>query len=153
MNYIKEMRELIGNKPLMLVGTSIIACIDGKVLLQKRADNGLWGYPGGCMEIFETPEESAKREFTEETGYIVKNIKLFGVFAGERRHYTYPNGHEVYITDIVYTCREVEKTNLSFDEEVLEIGWFPIDKLPLELTVTTEDVLERFKEKYYDNTL
>lgn len=33
MNYIKEMRELIGNRPLMLVGTSIIACIDGQVLL------------------------------------------------------------------------------------------------------------------------
>lgn len=94
-----------------------------------------------------------KREFTEETGYIAKTIKLFGVFAGEKRHYTYPNGHEVYITDIVYTCNEVEKSNVPFNEEVLEIVWFPIDQLPLELTVTTEDVLEEFKIKYYDNML
>lgn len=36
---------------------------------------------------------------------------------------------------------------------MLEIGWFPIEKLPLELTVTTEDVLEQFKEKYCGNTL
>lgn len=42
-NYIKEMREMIGNKPLLLVGTSVISIKDNKILLQKRSDSGLWG--------------------------------------------------------------------------------------------------------------
>ena len=74
LNYIKEMRKLIGNKPLLLVGTSVIAVKDEMILLQKRADNGLWGYPGGYLEIGETPEESAKREFYEETGLIAEDF-------------------------------------------------------------------------------
>lgn len=41
MNYIKEMRDIIGNTPLLLVGTSVIAVKDKMILLQKRADIGV----------------------------------------------------------------------------------------------------------------
>ncbi len=37
------MRELIGDRPLLLVGTSVIAIRDDMILLQKRADIGVWG--------------------------------------------------------------------------------------------------------------
>lgn len=144
MNYIKEMRNLIGNKPLMLVGTSVIAVKDGMILLQKRADNGQWGYPGGYMEIGETPEESAKREFKEETGFIAKNLKLYGAFAGENRHYTYPNGHEVYCTDIVYVCYDFIDSGDSHDNEVIEIKWFPFNNLPASLASSVKDIIEKY---------
>lgn len=150
-NYIKEIRKLIGNSPLMLVGTSVIAVRDGKVLLQRRADIGLWSYPGGCMEPGEEPEESAKREFLEETGYIAQELKLYGVFAGEKRHYTYPNGHEVYITDIVYYCSKCIDSGGKHDNEVLEVNWFPLSNLPHELTPTTEDILRKFASEYIVN--
>ena len=152
-NYIKEMRKLIGNRPLLLVGTSVIAVRDGMVLLQRRADNGLWGYPGGCMELGENPEESAKREFKEETGYIAQEIKLYGVFSGERRHYTYPNGHEVYITDVVYYCSDCVNSVDSHDNEVLEVKWFPINELPPDLTSTTEDILRKFTFEYINKKI
>ena len=152
-NYIKEMRKLIGNRPLLLVGTSVIAVRDGMVLLQRRADNGLWGYPGGCMELGENPEESAKREFKEETGYITQEIELYGVFSGERRHYTYPNGHEVYITDVVYYCSDCVNSGDSHDNEVLEVKWFPINELPPDLTPTTEDILKKFASDYINKKM
>ena len=104
--YIKEMRELIGNRPLLLVGTSVIAYRDGMILLQKRADNGEWGYPGGYLELGETVEESAQREFLEETGLIANRLELYGVFSGRDKHIVYPNGHEVYCVDVVFTCRD-----------------------------------------------
>ncbi len=148
MTYIQEMRSIIGNKPLLLVATSIIAVRDEKVLLQQRADNGLWGYPGGYLELGETPEESAKREFLEETGLIAHEIQLYGVFAGEKRHFTYPNGHEVYVTDVVYTCHDFSESGYSHDDEVLEVKWFPLNALPDNLTPSLKDILEKFAAEY-----
>lgn len=148
MGYIMEMRAIIGNKPLMIVGTSVIAYKDGSILLQKRADNGQWGYPGGCMEMGEDTEASAKREFEEETGMIANNLKLYGVFAGERRHYFYPNGHEVYITDVVYTCSDFKESGHTHDDEVLDVKWFSIYDLPENITYTTRDIIEKFVSDY-----
>ena len=151
-NYIREMRKLIGKRTLLLVGTSVIAVRDGKVLLQRRADNGLWSYPGGCMEIDEEPEESAKREFLEETGYIAEELKLYGVFSGKRRHFTYPNGDEVYIVDLVYYCPKCIDSGNGHDHEVLEIGWFPLNDMPQDLAPTTEDILIKFASEYIEKS-
>lgn len=148
MDYIKEMRKLIGNKPLLLVGASVIAIKDEMILLQKRADIGVWGYPGGYMEVGETPEEAARREFNEETGFIANDIKLYGVFAGEKRHYTYPNGHEVYCTDIVYLCYDFKQSESSHDDEVLELRWFSFNDLPDNLGSSTKDIIEKFISEY-----
>ena len=106
MSYIQEMRNLIGNRPLLLVGTSVIVVQDRMILLQKRADTGDWGYPGGYLEPGETPEQSAARELLEETGLVANHLELYGAFGGETRHFTYPNGHEVYVVDVVYICTD-----------------------------------------------
>ena len=147
MDYIKEMRTLIGNRPLLLVTGSVIAIKDDRILLQQRADNGMWAYPGGYMEIGESPEESAKREFHEETGHIANRLKLYGVFAGEKRHFSYPNGHEVYITDVVYTCVDFQETDDGHDEEVLAVKWFRMNALPDNLAEPVKDILQAFVEK------
>ncbi|OKP87763.1 hypothetical protein A3844_10175 [Paenibacillus helianthi] len=49
-------------------------------LLQRRTDNGLWGLPGGSLELGETLPEVAKRELLEETGLIANSLTLFDVF-------------------------------------------------------------------------
>lgn len=144
MNYIQTMRKEIGTRPLLLAATSVIPVRDGKVLLQRRADTGQWGYPGGYLEPGETPEESAKRELLEETGLIAHTLHLFGVFAGEPRHFCYPNGDEVYVVDVVYTCSDFSRSGGTHDDEVLELGWFPFDELPEDLAPPVKDVLERF---------
>jgi 8-oxo-dGTP pyrophosphatase MutT (NUDIX family) len=144
MNYIQEMRSIIGNRPLLLVGTSVIAVKDETILLQRRADTGSWGYPGGYLELGETPEESAKREFHEETGLIANSLDLYGVFAGKNRHFTYPNGHEVYCTDVVYTCYDFLPSGNTHDDEVLEVKWFPFDGLPRDIAPSVRDVIVKY---------
>ncbi len=48
-NYIRYMRKRIGNDPLIIVGAAVIVENErGELLLQKRRDNSLWGYAGGC---------------------------------------------------------------------------------------------------------
>ena len=50
-DYIMGLRKLVGHRPLLQVGVSVIVENErGEVLLQKRADNHCWGYAGGSVE-------------------------------------------------------------------------------------------------------
>ena len=51
MDYIREMRGLIGHRPLIMVGAAALM-LDSqeRLLLLRRADNDCWGLPGGAME-------------------------------------------------------------------------------------------------------
>ena len=53
---------------------------DGKILLQRRADNGKWGLVGGLLELDETYEQAALREIREETGLAVRLTAFLGIF-------------------------------------------------------------------------
>ena len=52
-----------------------------KVLLTKRADNGLWCLPGGGVDPGESVEETVIREVQEETGLTVRVQRLIGVYS------------------------------------------------------------------------
>ena len=86
MDYIMNLRKLVGHKPLMSVGIGCLIFDDkGRVLLQKRSDDNLWGNPGGSMNLGETIYETAKREIYEETGLEIsyKDLELFNIYSGE----------------------------------------------------------------------
>lgn len=145
MGYILELRKIegIGHRPLQMVACAVFLFDEkGNVLLQKRADDFTWCVPGGSMELGETPEEAARREFFEETGLELGNLKLFNVMSGEDSHFTYPNGDEIYAVDINYVCYEYSGTFKKQDEEVLELQFFDIDKLPHNLNKNDRKVIE-----------
>ena len=146
-DYIKALRKNIGHAPILQCGASVILVnIDSEILLQKRLDNGCWGFHGGAVELDEVVEDAAKRELYEETGLIVNSLELFGVFSGSDMHYVYPNGDEVSNVDIVYICRDysgVLKAGLS---EVSELRFFPIDNLPDNISPPQRRPLMEFAE-------
>lgn len=130
-DYIMGLRKLVGHRPLLQVGASVIVeNTAGEVLLQKRADNHCWGYAGGSVELDEVVEDAARRELLEETGLFALELELFGVFSGKDTHYVYPNGDEVSNVDIVYLCRRYEGTLKCQKDEVEELRFFPADALP-----------------------
>lgn len=53
---------------------------NGKLLLIRRADNGLWALPGGLVEVGETLAEAAERELREEAGVLGRATQLLGIF-------------------------------------------------------------------------
>jgi ADP-ribose pyrophosphatase YjhB (NUDIX family) len=65
------------------LGLSVSAIVwrDGEILLMRRADNGLWGLPGGFVEIGESVAAAACREVAEETGWSVELGRLIGVYS------------------------------------------------------------------------
>lgn len=143
--YIKFLRDHVGRAPVLRCGACVIVeNAAGEILLQLRADNHCWGIAGGAVELGESTEEAAKRELFEETGLVADELELFSVFSGENQHYVYPNGDEVYVVDIVYSCRKYHGSLRRQEEEVEELRFFPIDGLPENVSPPQRDSIEEY---------
>lgn len=143
--YIMDLRKLVGHRPILQVGASVIVeDSDGRILLQKRRYNQCWGYAGGSVELDEKVEEAAKRELFEETGLKALSLELFGVFSGEEMHYVYPNGDEVSNVDIVYICRDYRGNLKKQESEVLELSFFSVESIPREISPPNAEPIKQW---------
>ena len=130
-DYIKTMRWYVGHRPIMQVGANVVIVReDGAMLLQRRSDNGLWGYHGGSVELGEDTRDAAKRELFEETALTAEDLELHGVYSGKDTFYRYPNGDEVFNVDILYVCRRWSGEPSPQKGEVEELRWFAPQDLP-----------------------
>jgi ADP-ribose pyrophosphatase YjhB (NUDIX family) len=141
MGYIRELRELVGHRPIIMVGSGVLIVRDDKVLLQRRKDNGLWGIPGGSLEPGESLEEAAIRETYEEVGLVIEKLTLFKVYSGKDQFYTYPNGDQIYDVCVAYLTRNFHGELQADASEVLELAFFPVAALPADLNPLDEQIL------------
>ncbi|WP_438311811.1 NUDIX hydrolase [Sporosarcina sp. FA9] len=141
MNYVKELRKLVGHRPLILPG-SVVLILNNKneLLLQHRAD-GSWGLPGGIMELGESLEETARREVKEETGLDVGNLKLLNVFSGKDYYLKVSNGDELYSVTAVYVTNEANGIIQIDHNESIDVQYFKLDALPKNLTNGTQNFI------------
>lgn len=146
MSYIGDMRKFVGHAPIMAVAAMAILYNEEKgMLLEKRTDTGEWCTPGGAIELGESLEAALIREIKEETNLEFRNPKLFDIKANV--HMVYPNGDEVYYTDVVYEINDFYG-ELKHDGESTELRFFDIDNLPENIMPTQIGYIERFvKEK------
>ncbi|MCX2968500.1 MULTISPECIES: NUDIX hydrolase [Streptomyces] len=127
--FIRELRDAVGHRPLFLSGVTAIVHDDaGRVLLGRRADTGRWAVIGGIVEPGEQPAQTAVREVYEETG--VRCVAERVVLVETREPVRYPNGDVCQFLDITLRCRAVGGRARVNDEESLEVGWFEPDALP-----------------------
>lgn len=147
--YIKDIRKKVGHDPVLQCGASVIVVNgEGEILLQRRRDNGMWGYHGGSVELYEVVEEAAARELFEETGLRANSLELFGVFSGEEMAYTYPNGDVVSNVDIVFICRDYEGKLRAQSDEVSELQFFHISELPKDIFTASIPALKEYLRRY-----
>ena len=103
---------------------------NGRVLLQRRSDNGFWNLPGGGLELGESVAQACIREVLEETGLEVEIVRLIGVYsAPEITTMRYPDGRVIQYVTSLFECR-VTGGKLEFDEESLALDWFDPLELP-----------------------
>jgi 8-oxo-dGTP pyrophosphatase MutT (NUDIX family) len=100
--------------------------VDGRILLQQRADDGKWCLPCGWVEPNETTDQCAVREAKEETGLDVRVIQLVDVFS---RFPSSENGPHAMVA-VVYLC-EVIGGALQKSHEGLDVRYWHIDDVPV----------------------
>jgi ADP-ribose pyrophosphatase YjhB (NUDIX family) len=112
---------------------AIITDDQGRILLQRRSDNGRWGMPGGGVEIGESVAAAIEREVREETGLTVAVERLVGVYSDPKLQVVrYPNGDVVHYISTAFACRIVSGTLQTCDES-LDLRFFPPTELPDDL--------------------
>ena len=127
MDYIHELRKQIGPRKIILNCAGALIIQDGKILFQRRTDNGQWGLIGGLVEMNETYEQAAIREIREETGLEVKLESFLGIF--HNHHMVWSNGDAAHVISAMFTAGIVSGEP-RIDEESYELRFFSREELP-----------------------
>lgn len=106
---------------------TIVTNDQNQVLMVKEKSEYLWSFPGGWADVFESPQENARKEVYQESGYDVDITRLLAVFFRDN----YKPAHRVLVSEYVIYFHGVLKEKLkNHNHEIVEIGFFDIDDLP-----------------------
>ena len=116
----------------------VLLLADKRVLLLRRADNGLWGFPGGHIDDGETTAQAIERECVEEMGAYPPGDNLWSV--------------RQILGDVDYTtvCRKLPgEFSPILNEEHTEAGWFDVTSLPSDAMPNVPQVVARLAMDEY----
>ena len=119
----------------------------GAILLERRSDCGLWGLPGGRVEVGESVGKAAEREVFEETGLSVRITRLIGVYSEpEERIVQYPDlGDTAHLVDVIVEA-EISGGDLRCSQESLDLRFFLVKDLPDEIVPPARLPLQDYRE-------
>ncbi len=107
----------------LVVGVSAVVVDDrGRILMQRRTDNGLWALPGGGMDLTESVPQAAVREVKEETGYDVEVTGMVGLYTDARHIMAYSDGEVRRQFNVCLTARVVGGA-LAVSDESTDVRW------------------------------
>lgn len=144
MGYIEELREVIGSRPLNLAGVAVAVFNEQEQILLQQRRNGMWGVPGGLVELGESTEEAGRREVLEETGIKIGTLQLVSVFSGKEFFVKLPNRDEFYPITIAYLCKDITGGLLKADGvESLHVQFFNLNELPQNISPFIKKLIEQ----------
>lgn len=117
----------------------------GEILLQRRGGSGKWGFPGGAIELGETPQMAAIREAKEETGLDVEVNNFIGIYTDCNMEY--PNGDKAQSILIAFELNAVGGELFCDNEETLELKYFSLDDMPELFCKQHEELLNDIKAR------
>jgi len=128
-DYLADLRARIGHDLVLVPGVAgLVLDVEGRLLVQLRSDKGHWGLPGGVLDPGEAPAQGVVREVYEETGLVVRPVRLAGVVGPHR--IAYPNGDQVEVTASAFVCRIVGGWLESRDGESADLRFVTLADLP-----------------------
>lgn len=113
--------------PLPQAASSAILERDGRFLLIRRMNPpsaDLYAFPGGRAEPGETPDETAVREFFEETGIRARNPVLFATYdlngdKDDSRHF--------FLS--VFRVEADADTKAIAADDAADPGWYTVEEI------------------------
>lgn len=105
---------------------------DGDRVLLARSrfgDRAFVNFPGGGVEIEEAPGDALRREFVEETGLVVKPVRV--LYASQEAHLS--TQAPLQIVSVYWLVERVagELVLTGNGDDVLELFWRDLAALPL----------------------
>lgn len=122
--------ERIGAKGRIRLGCSavIFDASRDKVLLTKRADNGLWCLPSGGVDPGESVEETIVREVQEETRLTVRVLRLIGVYSDPNALVVYDEHDAVQIVALSFEV-EITAGEPGLSDETSDWGYYSLKEI------------------------
>ena len=124
------------SQAMLLVSAVALVDIDGRVLLAQRPEGksmaGLGEFPGGKIELGETPQIALSRELKEE---LCLNVSPSRIIAEQFFNYD-----DKYVKLMVLNCGIIEEDEIKLlehdemkwlsKEDLFDVNWLPAD-LPI----------------------
>lgn len=145
-DYIKWIRSRVGHEKIMLVHAG--GCIFNdrqEVLLQRRGDCDQWGFPGGTVELGETPQMAAVREVREETGLDVVVGELIGIYTDF--DVVCSNGDQFQSILIAYELTVMGGDLFCDQQETKELKYFSLTDAPELFCKQHNDILRDVRKR------
>jgi 8-oxo-dGTP pyrophosphatase MutT (NUDIX family) len=99
----------------------------GRLLVEHRSDDFLWGLPGGWVDVGEDPETAIKREFMEEANLVVEPLEIINFYALQAGQYQQPHSSVVVLYLCKYVSGDIQKSIESLDIKYVDpaqiTGW------------------------------
>jgi 8-oxo-dGTP diphosphatase len=132
------------------VGLGVLILKNRKILLGKRSEDptksdselqleGSWTMPGGKIEYGEGFKECAKRETMEETGIVLKSVKIICVNNDK-------NEHAHFVTVGAFSDDFLGEAKVMEPDEITEWKWFSLNDLPKNMYFPSKRLLECYLE-------
>jgi mutator protein MutT len=107
----------------------------------SRVEPGTWMIPGGRVDFMEKMEDTVKREIKEEIG-----VDLDVVEPVKTNDHILPEQHWVTTT---FLCKiRSGEPKIMEPHKHDDLGWFPLDKMPENLSIATQNSIKAYREKY-----
>ena len=131
---------------IIKVGVQTLVIREQSLLLGRRKNcfgAGMWGLPGGHLEIGETIRQAAIRELREETGLTASDVAIICVTDPDpKTNHHMQVGVEVIHYSGTHTINEPERCDA--------LDFFPFDCLPKPLFPGSEPVIQNyFRKSFY----